>query len=91
MARCPNCHSRDVDVQQHKEEIDQNQVSHLVLRSWLEPGGTLKNRRKYRTETICTCRSCGHTWQARSRTEIGMAIIGAVMVVCFVILGIFSK
>lgn len=91
MARCPKCHSQDVITQQHKEEIDQNQVSRLVLRSWLTPGGILKNRKQYRTETTCTCRQCGYTWQPRSKTEIGMAVIGAVILICFILLGIFSK
>ena len=91
MAKCPNCHSANVTVEQKKVAIDQDDTSHLVIRSWLEPGGTLKNRQRYRTETTCRCEDCGHTWQPRTRVEIGMAIIGGIILVCVLILEIFGK
>lgn len=91
MAKCPNCRSTNVTVEQKKIEIDQESTSHLVLRSWLQPGGILKNRKQYRTETTCRCEDCGHTWQPRSWAEIGMAIIGGVILLCVLLLEIFGK
>ena len=91
MAKCPECHSTNVTVEQKKIEIDQETTSQLVLKSWLEPGGILKNRKRYRTETTCRCEDCGHTWQPRSRVEIGMAIIGAIILLCVILLEIFRK
>ena len=91
MARCPECHSKNVTVEQKKTEIDQENTSQLVLKSWLEPGGTLKNRKRFRVETICRCNDCGHIWQGRSRTEIGVAVIGAVILVCVIILEIVNQ
>ena len=91
MAKCPECRSSNVTVEKKKIEIDQDSTSQLVLRSWLEPGAVLKNRKRYRTETTCRCENCGHTWQPRTRTEIGLAIIGAVILVCVIILEIVGK
>ena len=90
MARCPVCRSRDVAAEQKKVEVDTTRTGYLVLQSWLRPGGILKNRRQYRTETTCICRSCGHSWQGRSRKEIMMAAIGAVILLCLILLGIFG-
>ena len=91
MAKCPACHSRNVAVEQQKIRIDQESSSHLVLRSWLQPGGILKNREQYRTETTCRCEDCGHTWKPRTKAEIGMAIIGGIILLCVIILEIFGK
>ena len=91
MRKCPECHSKNVTVEQKKIETDQDTTSRLVLKSWLEPGGILKNRNHYRTETTCRCEDCGHTWQPRSGMEIGMAVIGAVILVCVIILEIIGK
>ena len=88
--KCPECRSRDVAAEQKKEEIDNNSASRLVMRSWLAPGAVLKNSKQYRTFTQCTCRSCGHTWEARSSAQIGMAIIGAVILICVIILEIVT-
>ena len=91
MTKCPACHSHDVVTEQNKVEIDKDSNSHLVLRSWLSPGGILKNRKQYTTEITCTCKSCGNVWHPRSRTEIGMAIIGGVILICFIVLGILGN
>ena len=88
MARCPECHSKNVTIEKKNTEIDENSTSRLVMRSWLEPGGILKNRKHYRTETVAHCQDCGYTWTPRSGTEIGMAIIGAVILVCVIVLEI---
>ena len=91
MAKCPVCHSNDILTEQKKVEIDNNGTSRLVLFSWLSPGGILKNKKQYRTETICTCKSCGNVWQPRTKTEIGLAIIGAIIFICMILLGIFGE
>ena len=91
MPRCPMCKSREVTVETKQEETDPNQVSRLVLRSWLSPGGILKNRKQYRTTTTCTCRKCGHTWEIRSGTEILMAVTGAFIFLCLIILSILGS
>ena len=91
MARCPECHSKEVTIEKKKTEIDETGTSRLVLKSWLEPGGILKNRKQYRTETVCRCKNCGHTWTSRSGMEIGMAILGAVILVCIILLEIFGS
>ena len=91
MSRCPECHSQNVTVEQKKIENQQDDTSHLVLRSWLEPGGILKNRRPYRTETTCRCENCGHTWNPRSKAQIGAAVIGAIILLCVIILEIAGK
>ena len=88
MSRCPECHSKNVTVEQIKTKIDSESNSDLVLRSWLQPGGVLKNRDRFRTETVCKCEDCGHSWKSRSKTETGMAIFGAVILICVIILEI---
>lgn len=91
MARCPECHSKDVTIEKKRIEEDETTTSKLVMKSWLEPGAVLKNRKHFRTETVARCESCGHTWTPRTGTEIGMAIIGAVILVCVILLEIFGK
>ena len=91
MARCPECHSDNVTIEKKRVEVDETTTSRLVMMSWLQPGGVLKNRKQYRTETTARCEDCGHTWTPRTRTEIGMAIIGAVIIVCVILLEIFGK
>ena len=88
MRKCPECHSQNVTAEQKNIQTDQDSTSGLVLRSWLQPGGALKNRKQYRTETVCRCEDCGYSWKPRSKTEIGMAVTGAVILICVIILEI---
>ena len=91
MAVCPKCKSRDIIREEKRIEIKNEEVGHLVMRSWLEPGGIMKNRKHYRTETTCTCKNCGHVFEGRSRREIAIAIFGVILLACFVILDIVNQ
>lgn len=91
MRRCPECHGKNVTVEQKNIQDDQDSVSGLVLRSWLQPGGIRKDGSRCRTETVCKCEDCGHTWKPRSKAEIGMAVIGAIILVCIIILEIIKS
>ena len=91
MAICPRCHSKNIIAEQRRVDEDQDSVSHLVMKSWLDPGGIRKKSGNYQTETVCRCEDCGHSWKPKSLARAGIAIIGGIILVCFIILEIVGK
>ena len=88
--QCPNCGGTNITKEEIRTEVKDESVGRLVMSSWLQPGGIMRNRKHYKQETRCTCKDCGFVFKARSKYEIGMAIFGVIIFVCLIILAIFG-